>query len=439
MRYVPHTPEDRQEMLHAMGMDEACGLYCDIPEQLMLKKPVNIPAGMDEASLLSHMTALSEMNLKPAAQFLGAGSYRHYIPSAVNALAGRSEFVTAYTPYQPEMSQGYLQAIFEYQSLICRLTGMDVSNASLYDGATAAAEAALMSADNKKRSNIVCSGAVHPDTLAVLRTYTDCVGLTLTVLPMKDGVTDAASLASLPADTACVIAQQPNFYGCLEDMRGIGDAAHAAGGLFVAMVNPISLGLLEAPSEYGADVAAGEGQPLGIPMSFGGPGFGFFAVNQKLMRRVPGRIVGETTDSEGRRTFVLTLQAREQHIRREKAFSNICSNQALMALRASIYLSAMGPQGLRDTAAACATNARALMTVLERAGMKRRFAAPFFHEFVMDVGENAKALSGRLLQKGILSGLPLTGELQNCMLWCATELTTEKELSLLEKALEVRA
>ena len=341
---------------------------------------------------------------------------------------GKEEFLTAYTPYQAEMSQGILQSIFEYQTMICELTGMDVSNASVYDGAVAAAEAIFM-CQERKRTSVVVSGAADPQTLAVIKTYCESRDVPVTILPVDGCATDPAALqAVLTGDTAAVYVQSPNYFGVLEDMDAIVSAAHGAGAKVIMGVNPISLGLLKTPGEYGVDIAVGEGQPLGMPLSFGGPYLGFMTCKKAMMRKLPGRIVGQTTDAQGNRCFVLTLQAREQHIRREKASSNICSNEALCAMTASVYLAAMGPRGLRQVAETCASHAHYLAGELAKLGFSLRSGEkPFFHEFCTDCPMDPALLCAKLEERGILGGLPVDGGI----LWCCTELNTKADMDQL--------
>jgi glycine dehydrogenase subunit 1 len=372
--------------------------------------------------------------------FLGAGVYRHLVPAVVSEVIGRPEFATAYTPYQPEVSQGTLQSIYEFQSLICELTGMEVATASHYDGATATAEAALMACRLTRRSTIAVSAGVNPDYRRVLETYCSGPGIEIVTVPidLSDGGTGTTApevaATALGDDVACLVAAQPNFYGQIEPMRELADVAHAAGAQLVAVVEPTSLGLLEAPGEYGADLVAAEGQPLGIPASFGGPYVGLMAARMASVRQMPGRLVGATRDAEGRRGYVLTLQAREQHIRREKAASNICTNQALMALAATAYLTAVGPTGLREVAELSATQARHLATALEDAGLaERRFSGPYFAEVTVRVPDAARR-HAELAEHGIVAGyLPERDEpdLRDTLLLAATELTTDDDIARL--------
>lgn len=424
--YIPTTLEERKEMLVALGLHSVCGLFEDVPEAVRLKAPLDLPEGKPELEVRREMTAFAQKNKVYSVILRGAGAYNHYIPSIVKYVTSKEEFVTAYTPYQAEISQGILQSIFEYQTMICELTGMDVSNASMYDGAEAAAEAAAMCRERKRVTALV-SATAHPDTIATIKTYCEAANAPLRIVPEKDGVTDAEALkCMLGEDTACLYVQQPNFYGALEDAKALGEAVHAAGAKYILGVNPIALAVMQSPKEAGADIAVGEGQPLGMPLSFGGPYLGFMAATTAMMRKLPGRIVGETTDHEGRRAFVLTLQAREQHIRREKASSNVCSNQALCALTAAVYLSAMGPQGLREAAMQSMSKAHYLIEGLTKIpGVMRVGSAPFFHEFVTACPGKREAILRALDEKNILGGLPI-GE--DGILWCATEQVTREQL-----------
>jgi glycine dehydrogenase subunit 1 len=371
---------------------------------------------------LTRLTALSRKNKPYDAVFLGAGSYRHYIPPVVTALTSREEFVTAYTPYQAEMSQGILQAMFEYQSFICRLTGMDVSNASHYSGATAAAEACIMAADKVKR--VVTFSTVRGEVLATIATYLKARGIALEVIDCKDGKAD---LSGLEGAVGAVYAESPNFFGIIEDAAALAEITHSHGGKFILGCNPVSLALLKSPKELGADIAVGEGQPLGIPLGFGGPYLGYIATTNKEMRRLPGRIVGETTDREGNKAYVLTLQAREQHIRREKATSNICSNEAHCALTAAVYLSAVGKEGLKEVALHCTSNAHYLAKELTAVGAKLKYPHDFFHEFVTVTPGKAGAIVSALEAENILGGLAF-GEEDDQILWCTTELNSKDEM-----------
>ena len=423
--YIPSTREERLSMLESIGMHSFDELYADIPEDLRLKDGLSLPSGLSELEVARKVSEIAEKNTRFTHIFRGAGSYHHYIPAIVKQVTSKEEFITAYTPYQAEISQGLLQSIFEYQTMICELTGMDVSNASVYDGATAAAEAAAMCRD-RKRGSICVSASVDPKILSVIRTYCFGSGAPLVVLPEKEGLTDLESWNSIDTSSiACLIIQTPNYYGLVEDGAAIADAVHASGAKLIASCNPIALGLLETPGEFGADIAVGEGQPLGLPMGFGGPYLGFMASTKDMMRKLPGRIVGQTTDVDGKRAYVLTLQAREQHIRREKASSNICSNEALCAMTAAVYLSAMGSAGLEKVASSCMANARYLLEGLTALGFTRKYTGEFFHEFVTICPCDAAILSEKLAAHGYLSGL-VTGQTE--MLWCTTEMNTRSEI-----------
>ena len=415
--YVPSTQEQRQEMLSAIGLKDFRELYKDVPESMYLDRPLDLPAGQSELEVSRALNAMARKNRVYDAILRGAGAYDHYIPSIVKYIPAKEEFLTAYTPYQAEMSQGVLQSIFEYQTEICELTGMDVSNASVYDGATAAAEACAMARDRKRRLTLV-SGAAHPDVVNTVRTY--CYGTNdeVKVVPVKNGKTDLDALKEmLTAEVSAVYVQQPNFYGLFEDAEGMAAAVHEAGALFILGVNPIALGIMKTPRDMGADIAVGEGQPLGLPLGYGGPYLGFMATTTKHMRKLPGRIVGETTDDAGNRAYVLSLQAREQHIRREKAGSNICSNEALCALTAGVYLAAMGPEGLKEVAESAMAKAHYLCReLLQLPDVKLRYEGAFFHEFLLDMPKADEILAA-LDRKNILGGLPYEGGI----LWCATE------------------
>ena len=428
--YVPSTQAERQEMLEAIGLKDYQDLYRDVPQSMILDHPLDIPSGKSELEVGRAMTAMAEKNTLFSTVLRGAGAYDHYIPSIVKYIPAKEEFLTAYTPYQAEMSQGVLQSIFEYQTMICELTGMDVSNASVYDGATAAAEAAAM-CRSKKRTVTLISAAAHPDTINTVRTYCYGTGDELRVVPMKDGKTDLDALKEmLTPDVASFYVQQPNFFGQLEDADAIGQLVHEAGAMYVMGCNPIALGIIKTPKDCGADIAVGEGQPLGMPLSYGGPYLGYMATTKKHMRKLPGRIVGETVDSKGERAYVLSLQAREQHIRREKASSNICSNQALCALTASVYMAAMGPQGIAEAARQCLSKAHYLADELcKLPGVSLKYQGDFFHEFVT-VLPQADAVLAALEEAGILGGLPVEGG----VLWCATEKVSKAEL---DRAVEI--
>lgn len=435
--YVPATHDEQMEMLEKMGCYSIEDLFLDIPKELRLKKPLDLPPPMPERDVLSKIKAYAMENHTGKPLFRGAGANRHFIPSFISALISRGELLTAYTPYQFEMSQGMLQAIFEYQTLIARLTGLNASNASVYDGATAAAEAMLMARDITKKKKILVSAGLAPDVLATLRAYAPCASVELVEIPCADGATDIEKVKENAAGSAGLIFASPNYFGIVEDGEALADVVHTEKGLLVAYVNPISLGLLKTPGAYSADIAVGDGQPLGIPLSWGGPYLGFMAARQKYLRNLPGRIVGETVDAEGTRAYVLTLQAREQHIRREKAASNICSNQSLCAIMAAMYLNAMGPQGLREVAEACLQKAHYTATRIQSVpGLRLAYQQPFFHEFVIESKLPAKAVDQALYDAGIVGGLPV-GAHQT--LFCVTEMNTLEEIDQLVQALEVMA
>lgn len=423
--YVPNTKEQRQDMLKAIGLSSMEDLFVDIPQEVRLKGELEIPQGKSELEVKREMEDLAGKNRVFRTMFRGAGAYRHYIPAAVTSIISKENFLTAYTPYQAEVSQGILQSIFEYQTMICDLTGMDASNASVYDGASAAAEGVAMCRE-RKRAKALISGATSPYVIQTIQTYCHGNGMEMEVIPEKDGKTDWEKLkARLDSGTACVYIQHPNFYGNLEDAKEIGELTHEAGAKFVMGVNPISLGMLKTPAEYGADVAVGEGQPLGLPLAFGGPYIGFMACTDKMMRKLPGRIVGQTKDRNGKTGYVLTLQAREQHIRREKASSNICSNQALCALAVTVYLSSMGNEGLQEAALQSASKAHYLSKELETIGYHTENQGTFFHEFVTTSKVSAKETLDALEAQGILGGYPLD---EHRILWCCTEVNTKEEM-----------
>ena len=424
--YVPSTAQERQEMLASIGLCSIDELFSHIPDSLKLKGELNLPSGKSELEVCRTMEHIAAQNIVFDSIFRGAGAYDHYIPAIVKSVTGKEEFVTAYTPYQAEISQGVLQSIFEYQTMICELTGMDVSNASVYDGATAAAEAVNMCCE-RSRNVVFCSAAAHPDTIEVVKTYCWASGHEFVLVPAKDGKTDWNSIVPQmdKKTSACLYIQSPNFFGQIEDVQQAAEAVHAVGAKLIMGCNPIALGLYKTPAELGADIAVGEGQPLGMPLSFGGPYLGFMATTKAMMRKLPGRIVGETTDVDGKRAFVLTLQAREQHIRREKASSNICSNQALCAMTAAVYLAAVGPEGLNQVANLCYQKAHYLMQQLTAIpGITLRYQGPFFHEFVTDQGDANRILL-KLEQEGILGGLPLS---DGGILWCATEKNSKEDI-----------
>lgn len=441
--FLPHFEEDRREILDFLSLSSSKELFKDIPESVRLEKPMNLPPSMSEYEVKKHIEAIAAQNksMKDCISFLGGGVYDHFIPSAVNHIIGRSEFYTSYTPYQAEISQGILQSMFEYQSMIAELTGMDLSNASIYDGATAAAEGAIRAVANTKNEEILVSGALPPNYREVLRTYLEGQGLTLKTIPISEGVTDIDALSEMISEnTACVILQNPNFFGIIEDYGKLKEVIKDYKALFVAVTDPISLALIKPPSEWGADIVVGDGQSLGNPTSFGGPLLGFFAADKKFLRRMPGRMVGEAKDSEGKTGYVLTLQTREQHIRREKATSNICSNQALNVLAACVYLSLMGPNGLREVAYQSLQKAQYTKNELEKLnGVSFVFEGkPFFKEFVIKLSRPVEECQRELLEKNIFPGIDLSQYyegFENCMLVSITEKRTKEEIDYLAKAM----
>ena len=442
-RYLPHTDQDRQVMLEALGLRSVGELFADIPDAVRFRGELDLPPAMSELELMRHLADLTRGNgnVDEYTCFRGAGAYDHFIPSAVKHITGRAEFYTAYTPYQPEVSQAVLQSIFEYQTLICELTGMDVANASMYDGATAVAEAALISSYALSgRRRVVVSSALHPEYRETLRTYGRGPKLEVVEVPYEEGVTPVDRLRRMvDEETACVIAQQPNFFGCIEDMAALGEAARASGAHFVACVDPVSLGIMKPPGEYGADFVVGEGQGLGVPLGFGGPHLGFFAATSRLIRRMPGRIAGVTVDAEGRRGLVLTLQTREQHIRREKATSNICSNEALCALAATVHLCLLGKQGIREVAEQSLKKAHYAQRGLAEAGYRPRFAAPFFKEFAVRSPVAVERVNQDLLADKIVGGAELGRwypELADSLLIAVTEKRTRQEIDRLISRME---
>lgn len=430
--YVPSTTAEQKELLSAVGLNSLDELYQVVPKEALVSK-LELPAGKSELEVVDTLSKLANKNQRFQSVFRGAGAYRHYIPAIVQSITSKEEFRTAYTPYQAEISQGVLQSIFEYQTQICELTGMEVSNASLYDGASAAAEAVLM-CQERKRQEVIISATVDPQTIAVVKTYCASRKVPVSVVASDKCATDIAAVESaINVGTAAVLVQSPNYYGVIEDIDAIVSAAHSKGAKLVMSFNPISLGLLKTPGEYGVDVAVGEGQPLGLPLSFGGPYLGLMTCTKKLMRKMPGRIVGETSDAKGRRAFVLTLQAREQHIRREKASSNVCSNEALCAMTASVYLAAMGPKGIYKVAQSCTAHAHYLQRRLQEIpGFTLRDTRPFFHEFLTNCPSDTDQIIAALSKKGILAGLPVDGGL----LWCCTELNSREQIDLLIAALK---
>jgi glycine dehydrogenase subunit 1 len=431
--YIPVNSKERAEMLQAIGLKTVDELFAQIPEELKISS-LDLPQGMSELEVYRYIKDMTYDNDSYLLIFLGAGAYNHYIPSIVKSITSKEEFVTAYTPYQAEMSQGILQSIFEFQTMICMLTGMDVANASVYDGASAAAEAMAMCVE-RKRNRVLVSASTHPMVLRTIQTYCFGTGSKCETVPEKNGVTDKEALKAMLDDTvAGFYVQQPNFYGLLEEAEALGRLVHEAGAKYVMGVNPISLGILKTPAEQGADITVGEGQPLGIPLSFGGPYLGFMAGTTAMMRKLPGRIVGETVDKDGRRAFVLTLQAREQHIRREKATSNICSNQALCAMTAAVYMAAMGADGLRKVATQCVSLAHYAASEINKIeGFNLRYTGEFFHEFVTECpGGASKEILDWLDLFMILGGYPV----DNGILWCVTEMNTKKDIDNLVRVLK---
>ena len=438
--YCPNSPEEIREMLAAIGVGSVDALFAPITPRLRARS-FDLPAGMSEFELFQRMQSLAESNASGIVPFVGGGFYDHLIPAVVDHLSGRAEFTTAYTPYQPECSQGTLQALFEYQTTICRLTGMEVSNASLYDGGTALAEAAIMALRVTGRSRLVIDGAVNPFHREIVRTYLAGLDVEIVEIASKQGLEDVARLdASLDGDMAAVIVQNPNFFGSLNDFTGLAAEAHANGALLIASVYPVSLGMVKSPGEMGADIVVGDGQSLGNPLSFGGPSFGFIACLKKFIRNMPGRIVGETVDRQGRRGFVLTLQAREQHIKRHKATSNICSNQSLCALRGLIFLASLGREGLIELARLNYDKAEfAKKTLAGVRGVTVLNGCPTFNEFVISVPGSADDLTTRLLKDGIALGVPLGRyypDLDNCLVVTVTEKRTKDEILAMARKLE---
>ncbi|MCL2671806.1 MAG: aminomethyl-transferring glycine dehydrogenase subunit GcvPA [Clostridiales bacterium] len=428
--YLPSTDAQQREMLAALGLSEKEELFSSVPRALRAGA-LDMPNGKPEFEVLREMERLAAQNTVFPSVFRGAGAYRHYIPAIVKSVTSKESFVTAYTPYQAELSQGVLQSIFEYQTMICELTGLAAANASVYDGATAAAEAAALCRERGRTKTLLSAGA-HPDVIAVVQTYCYASGHALELIPLRDGATDLDALAGMIDGTvSAVYMQQPNYFGLIEDCARAAQVAHAGGAKFIMGVNPIAAAILKSPGECGADIAVGEGQPLGMPLSFGGPYLGFMASTTALMRKLPGRIVGQTVDADGRCAFTLTLQAREQHIRREKAASNICSNQALCAMTAAVYLAAMGPQGLKEVAEQCMAKAHYLAERLDAIGFHRVHCGAFFHEFLTTCPGNVAVILKALEARGILGGLEIEGNI----LWCATEMNSKEEIDRLVEVL----
>lgn len=438
MRYVPNTLEQQEEMLQKMGLNSWEDLFQDIPAEIRRQAQLNMREGMSEFELVKHLQKLASTNktVEEYTSYLGAGAYEHFIPSYVDQLLLRSEFYTAYTPYQPEISQGTLQAIYEFQTLICELTGMDAANASMYDGASALAEGALMCCDATRRKKILVPQTIHPEYREVLFTYLPPRGVDIEEIPYIDGVVDLEHLEkALDKEVAGVLLQSPNFFGCLEKAEEIKKLAQEQGALLVMVVNPVSLGILKSPGEVGADIVVGEGQPLGNPLNYGGPYLGFMACREKLIRRMPGRIVGATKDKNGTKGYVLTLQAREQHIRREKASSNICSNEALCALAFTIHLSGLGKQGLKELGELNLRKAHyAAQEMAKLPGVELAFSSPYFNEFVIKTNVSPQKVNQELLKDKIIGGLDLAQfypELENHLLFCVTETKSKDDIDKL--------
>lgn len=433
--FVPSEKEARRKMLETVGLSELEDLYQDIPASVRLNT-LDIPEGMSEMEASDRISAMAAKNRRYKDIYRGAGAYNHYIPALVKRIPTKESFLTAYTPYQSEMSQGILQIVFEFQTEVSELLGLPCANASLYDGATAAAEALNMCRD-RRRKRCLISAAADPQYIEVCRTYVDGLGAQLDLIPLRDGRTDLEALRGMLDKTvAGVFVPQVNFYGLIEDCREIAALVHESKALFVMGVNPIAANLLESAGEAGADIAVAEGQPLGLPLSFGGPYIGLMACTEKLLRHMPGRIVGETKDLDGRRSYVLTLQTREQHIRREKATSNICTNQALCALTNTCYIAAMGKEGLKEVASQCTAKAHYLAEKLAGIGFERRHEAEFFHEFVTSSPIPGKELNEKLSEEGILGPLPLETEEGPGLLWCATECLSKKDMDRLIEILK---
>lgn len=441
MPYVPNTDRDREEMLASIGVASIDDLFPGVPTELRFEGALDVPGPMSELEVERHVRSLAGRNKteRDVLSFMGGGVYAHAVPSVVRHVTSMPQFSTAYTPYQAEASQGTLQSIYEFQTLIARLTGLEVANASLYDGASAVAEAALLAIGATRRRRVVVSSGLNPQARAVLSTYLSALDVEIADVPLSQGVTDLEALAGACEGAAAVIVQHPNFFGLLEPAREIADAARAVGGLSIASVDPISLAILKCPGDYGFDVAVGEGQPLGSPPGFGGPLLGFMATTRKHVRRLPGRIVGATADAEGRRGYVMTLQTREQHIRREKATSNICTNQALVALAATVYVSLLGPTGLRELATQIASKARYAASALEGVeGVRLRFKAPFFREFVLELPVPATVVKGDLFEAGIRPGISCGcyyEGFENCLLVSITERHSRQDIDTLASAL----
>lgn len=444
MRYIPNSPDERAEMLRQIGVGTTEELFDSIPPALRLRRSLDVPEALSEIELLEKFDRMATRNQAARrTSFLGAGAYSHYIPTVVDHLISRSEFFTAYTPYQPEISQGTLQAIFEFQTLVCQLTGMDIANASMYDGSTAMAEAVLMAERVTRRSKVLASSAIHPEYLAVAHTYVQHAGIELAHAPYdpSTGQTPITAFDSIDDKTAAIVVQSPNFFGCIEDLKALSERAHAHGALLIVTVTEaMSFGLLRSPGAGGADIVVAEGQSFGVPLSFGGPYVGLFATRDKYARQIPGRLVGEAYDQKGRRGFVLTLATREQHIRREKATSNICTNEGLIALAATVYLETMGPRGIEQVARQCAQKAHyAARLISQLEGFSLPFSGPFFNEFLVSAPGDASTLLARLAgEKGIDGGIALSrfdANRPNDFLVCVTETNTREQIDALVKGI----
>jgi glycine cleavage system P protein (glycine dehydrogenase) subunit 1 len=450
MSYIPNTPEDQEAMLASLGLPSLEALLTPVPDNVRLQRPLNLPAALAEPDLkrVLYRMAAKNKNLDDTLSFLGAGTYDHAIPSVVPHLQRRSEFVTSYTPYQPEVSQGMLQAIYEFQTMVCQITGLDIANASLYDGATAVIEAVLLALGPGGRGEVVISQGVDPQYRRVLHTYAHARGFHVTEVPVRDGVTSIEDLnEAVSQNTAAVVIQQPNFFGSIEDMNAIEPIVHKGKALFIANITePASLGLLSAPGDYGADIAVGELMSFGNTMSYGGPALGFIASKQKFMRLLPGRLVGQTVEEAGEKQtgYVLTLQTREQHIRRERATSNICTNQSLLAVGATIYMAAIGKQGFRELGELCLQKAHyAFRQITALPGYEAVFSSPFFDEFVIKAHVPTQQLHDHLRQAGIIGGYDLSldyPDMENCHLFCVTETRSKEDIDYLVSVLsEVQA
>ena len=441
-RYLPMTESDKKEMLGTIGVESTDALFADIPENVRFKGELNLKKPANEAALMKELTGMAgkNANLKEYSSFLGAGVYDHFIPSVVDHVISRSEFYTAYTPYQPEISQGELQAIFEFQTMICELTGMEVANSSMYDGGTALAEGVTLSAGQTKRNKVIVSKSVHPESRAVIHTYAKAQNLDIVEIDADDGITDLTQLEKeMDEKTASVVIQYPNFFGQIEPLDKVNEIIRQQKKtMFIVSSNPLALGYLTPPGDFGADIVVGDTQVFGIPAQFGGPHCGYFATTDKLKRKVPGRLVGQTTDEDGERGFVLTLQAREQHIRRDKATSNICSNQALNALASSVAMSSIGKHGLRKMAVLNMQKARYAKQQLEITGIPAVFSGPFFNELVIKLSEDVTSINDKLLKSGIIGGYDLGQgypEWEGHMLIAVTENRTKEEIDTFVKEL----